>query len=228
MGGYPGFSTLNPSSRCYIAPMRENDVRRFNHWAADYDRSWLQRVFFKRVQNAVLDIISGLQPHRLRLLDVGCGTGALLRRAAERFPEGELYGVDPAPEMVRVARELIPPNSQLHFVQAAAQSLPFPDSHFDVVASTVSFHHWGDQSQGLGEASRVLVPGGFFVLADMFAISSGRFIYKLARSRDRFHTKKEVKSLLNAAGLEVLGWKVVYRVGPYPALWAVFSRKPEG
>ena len=93
--------------------MRENDVRRFNHWAADYDRSWLQRVFFKRVQNAVLDIISGLQPHRLRLLDVGCGTGALLRRAAERFPEGELYGVDPAPEMVRVAQESTRANSPM-------------------------------------------------------------------------------------------------------------------
>ncbi len=208
--------------------MREDDVRRFNRWAADYNQSRLQRLFFGRVQRGVLDIVSSLRPQFDRLLDVGCGTGALLREAAERFPAGELYGVDPAPEMVRVAQESTPLNSRFHFLEAPAQSLPFPAAHFDVVLSTVSFHHWGDQPQGLAEASRVLVPGGIFVLADMFAIGAGRLMYALGRSRDRFHTKHEVEALLKAVGLPVVGWKVVYRVGPVRAVWAVFSRKPEG
>ena len=208
--------------------MRENDVRRFNRWAVDYDQSRLQRLFFGRVQRGVLDIVSSLRPQLDRLLDVGCGTGALLREAARRFPAGELYGVDPAPEMVRIAQKAASSDSRLHFLEAPAQSLPFPDAHFDVVLSTVSFHHWGDQSQGLAEASRVLVPGGTFVLADMFAVGAGRFIYALGRSRDRFHTKQEVEALLKAVGLPVVGWKVVYRVGPVRAVWAVFSRRLEG
>ncbi len=208
--------------------MREKDVRRFNHWAPNYDQSRLQWVFFGRVQRAVLDIVSGLRPEWLGLLDIGCGTGALLREAAQRFPVGELYGVDPAPEMVRVAQESTLANSRLHVLEAPAQSLPFPDGRFDVVLSTVSFHHWGDQAQGLREATRVLARDGVFVLADMFAIAAGRFIFAVGHSRDRFHTRAEIEGLLSAAGLDVLGWRVVYRVGPFPTLWAVFSRKSSG
>ena len=84
--------------------MGENDVRRFNRWAVDYDQGRLQRIFVGRVQDAVLDIMLSFQSQRLFLLDVGRGTGALLGRAAQRFPEGELHRVDPAPEMVLVAQ----------------------------------------------------------------------------------------------------------------------------
>ena len=96
-----------------MAPMHENDVERFNRWAVDYDQARLQRIFFGPVQGAVLDITSSLQPQRLCLLDVGCGTGALLGRAAQRFPEGELHRVDPAPEMVRVVQESTRANSPI-------------------------------------------------------------------------------------------------------------------
>ena len=205
--------------------MREKDVRRFDRWAANYDESPLQQIFFGRVHAAVLDIVAGLNLERPCLLDIGCGTGALLRKAAGRFPQSELHGVDPAPEMVRMAREGMPAGSHLDFVQGAAQDLPFSDARFDVVLSTVSFHHWGDQAQGLREVARVLAPGGFFILADMFAISLGRLIYVLAGSRDRFHAKKEIEDLMRQAGLEVLSWQVAYPVGPCAIAWAITTRK---
>jgi SAM-dependent methyltransferase len=208
--------------------VRVKDVERFNQWAADYERSWLQRVFFGPVQRSVLDLLAAPNDAPLRLLDVGCGTGALLRQAAVRFPAADLYGVDPAPQMVRVAQALGEGSPRLHALAAAAQNLPFGEVYFDFVVSTFSFHHWGDQAHGLREARRVLRPGGSLILADTFAVSWKRAIYWLSRSRDRFHTEEEVEELLAAVGFEVLSWTVVKRIARSPAVWAVLARRPLG
>ncbi len=50
------------------------------------------------------------------------------------------------------------------------RALPFANASFDLVTSTVSFHHWNDQRAGLAEAGRVLASGGVFVLADLHAV----------------------------------------------------------
>ena len=107
-----------------------------------------------------------LAPPPSRVLDAGCGTGALLRLAADRFPEAELVGADPSAEMIRVANGSDPRGGRLRFVQAPAEEVPLPSGHFDLALSTISFHHWADQSQGLREVSRVLASGGVFLLAD--------------------------------------------------------------
>lgn len=207
--------------------MRDKDVKRFNEWAADYETSRLQSVFFAPVQRRTLDLLSSLESSPSRLLDVGCGTGALLRQAAGRFPEAQLYGADPAPEMVKVAQGLGQGISRLQILEAPAQQLPFPDEYFDLVTSTLSFHHWGDQESGLMEVCRVLRPGGALVLVDIFALSWMRALHVLARTRDRFHTKSEVERMLDTAGLKAVSWTAVYKVAWSPVVCAVSARKPK-
>ena len=104
-----------------------------------------------------------------RLLDVGCGTGYLLRLLAKRCPNAsELAGVDPAPSMIETAQQTAD-DRRLRFTVGAAERLPYPDHHFALVVSTTSFDHWADQRAGLGECARVLAPGGHLVLADLFS-----------------------------------------------------------
>jgi len=89
------------------------------------------------------------------VLDVGCGTGALLRLLAERLPAtADLWGVDPAPAMIELGRAPLGERSNVQLEVAFAEELPYPEARFDLVVSTVSLHHWADQAAGLGEVGR--------------------------------------------------------------------------
>lgn len=147
-----------PPNASYETP----DVQHFERWSRNYEDSWMQRLLFSRVHSAVLDLAASL-PTPASVLDVGCGTGRLLRAAAARWPEAQLIGVDPAEGMVEIARQLTP-SATVH--RALAQSLPLPDASVDLVFSTLSFHHWRDHAGGVREIARVLRPGGHFILAD--------------------------------------------------------------
>jgi ubiquinone/menaquinone biosynthesis C-methylase UbiE len=192
---------------------RRNDVDRFGRWASTYDSSYLQRLIFEPVQNATLEAARHVLPHAGRVLDVGCGTGQLLRRAATSFPESELVGVDPAAEMVHQAASSSASGVVGRFVQGSAESLPFDDASFDLVVSTMSFHHWRNQRAGLREVSRVLVPGGVLALADGLAVGWLRFAFRVAGKRGRFHTPDELHEMFVQQGLRPAGRRVLPKMG---------------
>jgi SAM-dependent methyltransferase len=139
------------------------DVQHFERWSHSYEGSWLQSRFFTRVHSAVLDLAASFPPPA-SVLDVGCGTGRLLRAAAARWPGAQLIGVDPAQGMVDGARQLTP-GATIH--RGLAESLPLPNASVELVVSTMSSHHWRDQAAGVREIARVLRPGGHFILADV-------------------------------------------------------------
>jgi SAM-dependent methyltransferase len=175
----------------------ERDVARFDAWSERYDDSYLQRVLFDRVQARVVEAARESAPEARSVLDVGCGTGRLLLRLGEVYPAARLTGVDPAPGMARIA-------GQRHRIMAmvgSAERLPLQAGSFDLVVTTMSFHHWVDQRLGLAEVRRVLVPGGHLLLADAVATAWLRPVFALARARSRFHTGVELDAMLAGAGL---------------------------
>ncbi|MBL8788499.1 MAG: class I SAM-dependent methyltransferase [Deltaproteobacteria bacterium] len=98
-----------------------------------------------------------------RVLDLGCGTGALLRALEDRIAHG--VGVDASPGMVAVARRESP-SDKLAFEVIDGPRLPFPDASFDVVVSLLSFRYL-DWDPIMDEVRRVLAPGGRLLVVDM-------------------------------------------------------------
>src|SRR5690348_5717433 len=72
------------------------------------------------------------------VLDVGCGTGALLYQLSVAYPQARLAGIDPSPEMLAVARQRLPPGMELQ--QGWAEAIPYADDVFDVVVSCNVLH----------------------------------------------------------------------------------------
>jgi len=193
-------------------PVADHDVERFNRWAQSYERHPLQRLIFEPIQRMLLEVAKSEISHPQAILDVGCGTGRLLRAAADVFPEARLEGVDAAAEMVRVAQANTPAGARITFRLAGAEALPFGDGSFDLVFSTMTFHHWADQRAGIGEVARVLAPGGRWLLADFIASGVMKYVRRVFRLR-RFPDRRDLWPMVAAAGLEVETERTVRGVG---------------
>lgn len=104
-----------------------------------------------------------------RVLDVGCGTGNLLRSTGKRCPNLNLVGLDPDPKaLARAARKVRRAGLTAQLDRGFAQELPYPDDSFDRVFSSLMLHHLDSASKDalLAEVRRVLRPDGLLVLAD--------------------------------------------------------------
>jgi ubiquinone/menaquinone biosynthesis C-methylase UbiE len=194
------------------------DVGRFDEWAPTYERHWMQRRILGPVQDTVLQLAVSEMPRPITILDIGCGTGRLLRTAAKTFPKADLVGVDAAAEMIKQARLMRPPGASIHFQQAAAEALPFPDDEFDLVFSTLTFHHWEDQVKAIREVSRVLAPGGRWLLADF--IPSGLMVLAARLLRIGHGVRRrDLEAMLAGVNLAVVAERRVPRTaGNIPVL----------
>ncbi len=100
-----------------------------------------------------------------RILDVGCGTGIVARRAARRRGDtARVTGIDPHPAMLAVARSVSSDEGvTVTWHEGVAELLPFPDASFDCVLMQQALQYVQNQSGALSEMRRVLVPGGRLV-----------------------------------------------------------------
>lgn len=181
----------------------DRDVRPFDDRSAQYEEGWRGQLHREIVDRA-LDAATRVDRSPRRVLDVGCGTGQLLRLLAERSPgTQELAGVDPAPRMIEVASSTAT-DDRVSFSIGTAERLPYPNSRFELVVSTTSFDHWEDQARGLAECARVLTPGGYLVLTDLFSLCLVPTLVGIHGRRAR--TRRRVQRLLSEAGFTSITW----------------------
>ena len=120
-------------------------------------------IFRARVVDQVL---AGLGPGG-RVLEIGCGTGALTERLAAAAPEAAVTGLDGDQRVLERARARLA-GTGVELVTARADEMPFADAGFDRVVASLLLHHLDDATKAaaLAEAHRVLAPGGSLHIAD--------------------------------------------------------------
>jgi SAM-dependent methyltransferase len=103
------------------------------------------------------------------VLDLACGTGTLALGVLERAPGARVTGIDGDPEILERARaKARDAGAELEFDRGLSTALPYEDETFDVVLSTLFFHHLSDAAKRTSaeEIARVLRPGGRVVIGD--------------------------------------------------------------
>lgn len=153
------------------------------------------------------------------VLDVGCGTGDLTLEVARRVGSiGLVAGIDAAPKMVVRARQKAGRRHlAIEFRVEPVEQLSFADQTFDVVVSSLVFHHLPDElkREALAEIRRVLKPGGRLLLVDLLGPTPAFLLHSHVQT-----TLPDLLPLLDEAGFLQVEWQR----GPFPALGFLRAR----
>ena len=104
-----------------------------------------------------------------RVLDLACGTGTFAAMIKERYPGVVVTGLDGDAEILGQARKKAQAFSlDIEFDEGMSWSMPYPDGAFDIVFSSLFFHHLTrtDKERTMREVHRILKPGGGFHVCD--------------------------------------------------------------
>jgi ArsR family transcriptional regulator len=172
--------------------------------------------------------VSLLVPPGLRVVDLGCGEGALAREVG-RFA-ARVVGVDRDADAIKRARAAARRDShrRVTFRVADFESLPLDNATFDVAILSQTLHVTEDPGTALAEAVRVLVPGGRVVVLDLLTHDETWVRERLGHTRCGFSCD-EMQALLESAGLRhVTVERMPARDGePFRPLLASGVREPE-
>lgn len=162
-----------------------------------------------------------------RILDLGCGSGTLAIEIGRREPQARVTGLDADPQILKRARAKAGSGTSIAFDVGFSNDLPYADSTFDAVVSTLFFHHLspGARRKTAAELARVLKPRGRLHVADWDRPASPlmRVLSLSIRLLDGFEPTRD-----NFAGrlpgiLEGSGFIRVVRTGMIPTMFGTMG-----
>ena len=178
----------------------------FSKDAADYDQSRRYSSLRESYPKIVAEALS--QPFKT-VLDIGCGTGALMMMIHEGKKDAKLFGIDISEEMIKVAQAKLGDAADL--TVSDSEKLPFKSGSFDLVLCTFSFHHHPNPTIVFKEMQRVLSPQGRIMMADPLGptpvmLLMNMLIPFMNDGTVHYYSKKEMFRLAESAGLTVSKW----------------------
>ena len=151
----------------------------------------------------------GLKPGAM-LLDIGSGVGGPARFAANEAG-ADVTGIDLTQSYVDIATSLSKRTEmadRTHFVQGSALDMPFADAGFDAAMILHVGMNLPDKKKLMGEAARVLKPGGVFAVYDVMRLKDGALTYPLPWASDEsmsfVATPDDYRSAATASGFSVV------------------------
>ena len=142
----------------------------FDSVVKTYDK-FLNFTTFGRINNWQRELIKRI-PQVENILDIGTGTGEIVKKLKETHQNSNIIGLDVSFNMLKKAKEKV---KNCFFIKASAYSLPFKNNSLDAVLSSLVFRHL-DNEKALEEFDRVLKKRGFIGILDI--TKPNKFIYK--------------------------------------------------
>jgi ubiquinone/menaquinone biosynthesis C-methylase UbiE len=146
---------------------RKSFYQRLTHKVFWYDSYYVHSRWCKDVLEEI--------PLRVddKVIEIGCGSGWLSRKMSKIVRKGEVVGLDVSEESIRKTRHVTEKDTSsdytnLVFVVANAEHIPYPSGYFDCATSLYSLSFWDNPVEGLSEIKRVLKPNGKIYIIDAY------------------------------------------------------------
>lgn len=142
-------------------------------------------------------------------LDIATGGGHVAKTLSPTVKH--IFATDLTKEMLKNSAEHLKSYTNISYIVADAENLPFLDSTFDIITCRIAAHHFPNPNQFMQEVHRVLKPNGKFLFIDNIAPeedSFDTFINNLEKTRDYSHVRSlkisEWKSILSANNMQIV------------------------
>lgn len=186
--------------------IKKKSKEAFDKQAVSYDYD-LKGKHARAMHQDILDKLSCIT--YTNFLDLGCGTGEMIKKILTYTTKKQAYGIDISPNMIKIAREKLPKSVDLRI--GDSEALPYLNSCFDVVYCNDSFHHYPNPKNVIREVCRVLKENGVFIICDCWQPYLGRkimnFYMKHSQNGDvKIYSQKELVTLLYSE-FEIVRWE---------------------
>ena len=177
----------------------------FSKRASKYDSGWVS----KHAQKLYYLLIKEIQIHEnATVLDVGCGTGTILKALSDKCNING-FGIDAEEKMLEIARQKCP---QIDFSIQRCDNTNFSSSTFDIIIASLAYHHFDNREGFAKEAGRIIKTGGILYIADpifpwlMRKIING--FLSLIHMHGGFFSANELDSQFSGYGFKLIGYTV--------------------
>lgn len=191
-----------------MKPYKENTIKTFDKQAETYDERFYGS-HARKLYPILLKELHSLEVYDI--LDLGCGTGEMMKILLDHKADIHLYGLDISSKMIHVANEKLKEKAVLTL--GDAEHMPYEDAVFDVVYCNDSFHHYPHPQQVVHEIYRILRPGGIVILGDSWLPIGFRHLMNrlLPFSKEgdvHIYSKREILKLFQSS-FQLMKWELL-------------------
>jgi 2-polyprenyl-3-methyl-5-hydroxy-6-metoxy-1,4-benzoquinol methylase len=175
-------------------------IKIWDFWADKYERLWVQKYSLSPTRREIIkelkDIIK--EDRAYRILDMGCGTGQLIRDMKKEFSGFNIKftGVDISSKMIEVAKEK---NKEADYLNYSIEEFKEQASSFDIIVCTHSFPYYSNKEEAINKFHYLLKEEGYLFLAQASANSLYdniiMFFVKFTTSSAKYLSIKNIRNL---------------------------------
>ena len=154
----------------------------------------------------------------IMILDIGCGTGRILKKIKIVNSKMTGVGLDISEEVISIATR--DKRDGLEFLRGDSENLPFKNNSFDYILCVNSFHHYSETSKVVSEMRRVLkesgkvlfgeiwLPFGLKFIINIYLNAINNYFTFLSKGDYKIYSKKDLKTIFSEEGLKMKSFKI--------------------
>ena len=188
------------------------NVKLFERVARWYDGKINRTLFFESAYRKIIQLLQDecgdVFRSDARVVDIACGTGEIIFRLANKYPQAKFIGIDFTDEMLKKTKDKTAGLNNVELQKANVEKLPFADCSVDLIICSDAFHHFYNPEQALAECHRVLKSNGFLLLVDIalknnLPMSLVAPIFKRIEHAKEYYSKKDLRQMLGACNFNI-------------------------